>query len=164
LPAVGLTLVALVVAWLIVNLVQDPARFFRIFQIGISQGALYALVALGYTLVYGILELINFAHGDVFMLGGMITASVVLEIFSLGENPAFGVLMASLLVSLVLATGGCAVLNATVERVAYKPLRNAPRLAPLITAIGVSFILENIAIIWKGTHPVALPQTVLAAG
>ena len=100
LPAVGLTLVALVVAWLIVNLVQDPARFFRIFQIGISQGALYALVALGYTLVYGILELINFAHGDVFMLGGMVTASVVLEIFHLGENPAFGVLMASLLVSL----------------------------------------------------------------
>ena len=98
LPAVGLTLVALVVAWLIVNLVQDPARFFRIFQIGISQGALYALVALGYTLVYGILELINFAHGDVFMLGGMVTASVVLEIFGLGENPAFGVLMASLLV------------------------------------------------------------------
>jgi branched-chain amino acid transport system permease protein len=164
LPAVGLTLVALVVAWLIVNLVQDPARFFRIFQIGISQGALYALVALGYTLVYGILELINFAHGDVFMLGGMITASVVLEIFGLGEHPAFGLLMASLLVSLVLATGGCAVLNATVERVAYKPLRNAPRLAPLITAIGVSFILENVAIIWKGTRPVALPETVLAAG
>jgi len=164
LPAVGLTLVALVVAWLIVNLVQDPARFFRIFQIGISQGALYALVALGYTLVYGILELINFAHGDVFMLGGMVTASVVLEIFNLGENPAFGVLMASLLVSLVLATGGCAVLNATVERVAYKPLRNAPRLAPLITAIGVSFILENVAIIWKGTRPVALPENAFSAG
>jgi branched-chain amino acid transport system permease protein len=164
LPATGLLLVVLVLVWLGINLVQDPARFFRIFLIGLSQGALYALVALGYTLVYGILELINFAHGDVFMLGGMLTASIVLQIFNMEENPAFGILIAAFLVSLVLSVVGCAGLNATVERVAYKPLRSAPRLAPLITAIGVSFILQNIAIIWKGTRPVALPVSEFAQG
>jgi branched-chain amino acid transport system permease protein len=152
------------VVWLGINLEQDPARFFRILLIGVSQGALYALVALGYTLVYGILELINFAHGDVFMLGGMVAASIVLQVFNMNENPTFGVLIAAFLVSLVLSVTGCALLNATVERVAYKPLRNAPRLAPLITAIGVSFILQNVAIIWKGTRPVALPVSEFAQG
>ena len=151
-------------AWLGVNLVKDPNIFFRVLLIGVSQGALYALVALGYTLVYGILELINFAHGDVFMLGGMISATIVVQLFALGENPAVGILVAALLVSLVVAMGGCALLNATIERIAYKPLRSAPRLAPLITAIGVSFILQNVAIIWKGTRPVNLPESEFSAG
>jgi branched-chain amino acid transport system permease protein len=162
-PAIGLSLVALVIVWLVVNLVKDPDTFFRVLLIGISQGALYALVALGYTLVYGILELINFAHGDVFMLGGMISATIVLQVFTLGENPALGSLIGALLVSLAAAMVGCAFLNAAIERIAYKPLRHAPRLAPLITAIGVSFILENVAIIWKGTRPVALPQSEFSA-
>jgi len=164
--AVGILLVVLVGIWLVVNLVKTPDIFFRVFLIGISQGALLALVALGYTLVYGILELINFAHGDVFMIGGMISASIALEGFGMSTDasPAFGTLVAAILVSLVVATLGCGLLNVTIERLAYKPLRNAPRLAPLITAIGVSFILENVAIIWKGTRPVALPETVLAAG
>jgi branched-chain amino acid transport system permease protein len=157
-------LVGVVLAWLGVNLVKDANTFFRVFLIGISQGAVYALVALGYTLVYGILELINFAHGDVFMLGGMISATIVLQVFSLHENPALGSLVAALLVSLAAAVLACALLNATIERVAYKPLRNAPRLAPLITAIGVSFILQNVAIIWKGTRPVSLPTSQFAAG
>ena len=129
-----------------------------------SQGALYALVALGYTLVYGILELINFAHGDVFMLGGMMSASLVTQVFVLHENPGLGSLIAALLASLAVAIVGCALLNAAIERIAYKPLRNAPRLAPLTTAIGVSFILENIAIIWKGTRPVSLPVSQFEAG
>ena len=73
----GLALVGLVVAWLVVNLVQAPEQFFRVFLIGLTNGALYALVALGYTLVYGILELINFAHGDVFMLGAMMAAVLI---------------------------------------------------------------------------------------
>ena len=143
---------------------KDPNTFFRVLLIGVSQGALYALVALGYTLVYGILELINFAHGDVFMLGGMISATIVVQVFALGENPAVGILIAALLVSLVAAMVGCALLNATIERIAYKPLRSAPRLAPLITAIGVSFILQNVAIIWKGTRPVNLPESEFSAG
>jgi branched-chain amino acid transport system permease protein len=156
--------VAIVLAWLGVNLAKDPNTFFRVLLIGVSQGALYALVALGYTLVYGILELINFAHGDVFMLGGMISATIVVQAFGLGENPGVGILVAALLVSLLAAMGGCALLNATIERVAYKPLRSAPRLAPLITAIGVSFILQNVAIIWKGTRPVNLPESEFSAG
>jgi branched-chain amino acid transport system permease protein len=162
--AIGLLLVLVVFVWLGVNLVKTPDEFGRILLIGVSQGALYALVALGYTLVYGILELINFAHGDVFMLGGMITASLVMQVFALGENPAFGSLISALLLSLAAAIIGCALLNATIERIAYKPLRNAPRLAPLITAIGVSFILENVAIIWKGTRPVSLPVSEFSAG
>ena len=76
-PVSGSCWSGLVVAWLVVNAVQAPDQFFRVFLIGITNGALYALVALGYTLVYGILELINFAHGDVFMLGGMIAASLI---------------------------------------------------------------------------------------
>ena len=136
------------------------------FLIGISQGALLALVALGYTLVYGILELINFAHGDVFMIGGMIAATVALQGFGFDPSvsPPVGKLIAAILVALVAAMAGCALLNATIERVAYKPLRNAPRLAPLITAIGMSFILENVAIIWKGTRPVSLPENAVSAG
>ena len=84
--AVGILLVVLVLVWLGVNLVKTPDIFFRVFLIGISQGALLALVALGYTLVYGILELINFAHGDVFMIGGMISASIALEGFGMSTD------------------------------------------------------------------------------
>jgi branched-chain amino acid transport system permease protein len=153
-----------VLAWLGVNLAKDPNIFFRVLLIGISQGALYALVALGYTLVYGILELINFAHGEVFMLGGMISATIVVQLFALGENPAVGILVAALLVSLLVAMAGCALLNVAIERIAYNPLRGAPRLAPLITAIGVSFILQNVAIIWKGTRPVNVPESEFSAG
>ena len=87
-PAIGLILVALVLAWLGINLAKDWDEFFRIFLIGLTNGALYALVALGYTLVYGILELINFAHGDVFMIGGMIAATVALSMFSLAGEPS----------------------------------------------------------------------------
>ncbi len=162
--AFGVGLVLIVLAWLGVNLVKDVDTFFRVLLIGVSQGALYALVALGYTLVYGILELINFAHGDVFMIGGMISATVVVQMFGLGENPSIGSLVGALLVALAISMIGCALLNATIERVAYKPLRHAPRLAPLITAIGVSFILENVAIIWKGTRPVSLPVSEFSAG
>jgi branched-chain amino acid transport system permease protein len=158
-PAIGLLLVGLVVVWLAINLSKDWDQFFRIFLIGLTNDSLYALIALGYTLVYGILELINFAHGDVFMIGGMIAATVALSMFSLGENPALGTLIPAILVALLIAMVGCALLNATIERVAYRPLRRAPRLVPLITAIGVSFILQNIALLWKGAAPVAMPKS-----
>ena len=141
----------LVLVWLGINLAKDWDQFFRIFLIGLTNGSLYALIALGYTLVYGILELINFAHGDVFMIGGMIAATVALSMFNLQEDPALGTLIPAILVALVFAMVGCALLNATIERVAYRPLRRAPRLVPLITAIGVSFILEDVALIWKGS-------------
>jgi branched-chain amino acid transport system permease protein len=161
-----LLLVVLVLTWLGVNLVKTPDDFGRILLIGISQGALYSLVALGYTLVYGILELINFAHGDVFMLGGMLAATIALQGFGMNvqQSPGLGLLIVAMLVSLVAGMAGCGLLNVAIERIAYKPLRGAPRLAPLITAIGVSFILENVAIVWKGTRSVNLPANDFSAG
>jgi branched-chain amino acid transport system permease protein len=169
-PVLGLLLVGLLLAWLVVNLVQAPEQFFRVFLIGITNGSLYALVALGYTLVYGILELINFANGEVFMLGGMIAASLIgtagflfIPGFDLAqwgtEGATLGALIPAILVCLAVSILVCGLLNATIERIAYKPLRNAPRLAPLITAIGMSFILQNVAIVWKGTETVSVNQT-----
>src|SRR6266550_3779024 len=155
--AAGLLLGALVL-WLAVNFEKGPAYFFTISFIGLTNGAVYALVALGYTLVYGILELINFAHGDVFMLGGMISSTFILSVFNLGTNAAVGALIPAILVSLLGAMVICGVLNATIEFVAYRPLRGAPRLAPLITAIGMSFILQDVAIAWKGPSYVAIPN------
>ena len=99
------------------------------------------------------MELINFAHGDVFMIGGMIAATFAIQVFDLGSNPALSTLIPVILVALAAAMIGCALLNATIERVAYKPLRGAPRLVPLITAVGVSFILENVALRLEGAAP-----------
>src|SRR4051794_36226678 len=145
------------VVWLVWNFVLGPADFMTVFFIGLTNGAVYALIALGYTLVYGILELINFAHGDVFMLGGMISATFILSVFNLGTNAAVGDLIPAILVSLLGAMLICGVLNATIEFIAYRPLRGAPRLAPLITAIGMSFILQNVALAWKGPNYIAVP-------
>ena len=115
---------------------------------------MYALIALGYTLVYGILELINFAHGDVFMLGGLFSWAMLNQLFggSLGDN--YGqlggfMLVAALLVAFATAMVSCSVVGFVIERFAYRPLRNAPRLAPLVTAIGVSFIIENAVLMWQ---------------
>src|SRR5262249_34307740 len=134
-------------------------RLLQVLLIGITNGALLALVALGYTLVYGIIELINFAHGDVFMLGTMLALTLVT---AFGANPSmnpallFPLLIGILLVVMVFTS----VLNTTIERIAYRPLRRAPRLAPLITAIGVSFILINIGLLWKGASQVNFPPVV----
>ena len=163
-PGIGLTLVGLVVAWLFVNLVKDWSTFLQLTFTGLTRGSLYALVALGYTLVYGILELINFAHGDVFMIGGMLAATFALNVFSLGSNPPMSSLVPAILVSLSVAMIACGLLNATIERVAYRPLRGAPRLVPLITAIGVSLVIENVAFVWKGPRPVSLAPNTLPTG
>jgi len=153
---IGLALVAIVAIWLVVNFFKSPSQFFEVSLIGITNGCIYALVALGYTLVYGILELINFAHGDVFMLGGMISISVISEVFGLdAASPAY-VVWPAILATLAIAMVGCGLINTTVERIAYKPLRGQPRLVPLITAIAASFILQNIALAWKGPNFVQL--------
>src|SRR5471030_2945746 len=125
----GLVVVILFVAWLAVNLEKTPTDFFEAFFIGLANGCVYALVALGYTLVYGILELINFAHGDVFMLGGMISVQLAV---SFGLKAGAADLWPLVLVVLAVSMISCALINATIEFVAYRPLRNAPRLAPLI--------------------------------
>ncbi|HKT44800.1 MAG TPA: branched-chain amino acid ABC transporter permease [Gaiellaceae bacterium] len=159
LPSIATLLVLAVILWLAWNIhVEGPAYFITIAFIGLTNGALYALVALGYTLVYGILELINFAHGDVFMLGGMFSATMIISAFGLGTHNSIGTLIVAIVGSLLVAMAACGVLNAAIERVAYRPLRGAPRLAPLITAIGMSFILENIAIAWKGPAYTAVPS------
>jgi branched-chain amino acid transport system permease protein len=126
---------------------------------GLSNGAIWALVALGYTLVYGIIELINFAHGDVFMLGSF---SVVAIWTALGISAGTPVLLLvlALLGCLVAAMAICGALNVCIERVGYRPLRNAPKLAPLITAIGFSFILQNVAILWRGGAPLSVPDLI----
>jgi branched-chain amino acid transport system permease protein len=116
---------------------------------GISNGSIWALVALGYTLVYGIIELINFAHGDVFMIGSFVSVGLY-GTFGLTDHTGVAGLFFGLLATLVIAALACATLNMLIERVAYRPLRNAPKLAPLITAVGFSFILENVGVLWNG--------------
>ena len=124
---------------------------------GLTRGAVFALIALGYTMVYGIIELINFAHGDVFMLGLFISLA---WFTMLGVSKALtGWQLLTLLPLVFLLTMlSTAVLNVVIDRVAYRPLRRSPRLAPLITAIGVSFMLENVALLWKGPAPIAYPD------
>jgi branched-chain amino acid transport system permease protein len=120
---------------------------------GLVLGSVYALVALGYTMVYGILQLINFAHGDVLMVGAMVGVTVV-SLLSQSGLPGPVVL----LIAVAVAVPVCVVLSLFIERVAYRPLRNAPRLAPLITAIGVSIVIQTLAmIIWK-PNPVVFPD------
>ena len=116
---------------------------------GISNGAIWALVAIGYTLVYGIVELINFAHGEVFMIGSFVSAAVI---GTLGLHKGLNsfALFGGLLLVLIVAMLGSGILNALIERVAYRPLRSAPKLAPLITAVGMSFILQNVGLLWLG--------------
>jgi branched-chain amino acid transport system permease protein len=154
----GTLVVALVLLWIVVNAYQTPSDFFENFLIGLTNGAVYGIVALGYSLVYGILELINFAHGDVFMLGGMMTITVATGLFSLADGDSGGRVVLFIVVVLLICMAFCAALNVTVELIAYRRLRNAPRLAPLITAIGASFILQNVGLFWKGPAPVSVPD------
>jgi branched-chain amino acid transport system permease protein len=153
-PALGSLLVVLLFIWLVVNLVKAPEEFYRLFLIGLTNGAIYGLVALGYSLVYGILELINFAHGDVFMLGGMLIATLVASFGLAGDSGVF--LWSMILLMLAIVMLFCAAINASIELVAYRRLRHAPRLAPLITAIGMSFILQNAGLVWKGSRPTSV--------
>jgi len=119
---------------------------------GISNGMIWALVAMGYTLVYGIIELINFAHGDVFMIGSF-TAVGFWSSIGLGLTTGPLGLIAGLIVTLVVAMAVSGSLNVLIERVAYRPLRGAPKLAALITAVGFSFILQNVGLLWRGGSP-----------
>ncbi len=151
LDSVGLFVVALGVIWIIWNFVSGPKQVGQILAIGLSNGALYALIALGYTMVYGIIELINFAHGDLFMLGSVLGA-IILEEW-MNQTSSSGTAWLLLAIALVGTMILCAAINMTIERLAYRRLRNAPKLAPLITAVGVSFILQNIGIKLNGSAP-----------
>ncbi len=117
---------------------------------GLVLGSMYALVALGYTMVYGIINLINFAHGEVLMVGALVSWTVVTALANSGL-PGWALLLLSLLAAMAV----CMALNFLIEKLAYRPLRNAPRLAPLITAMGMSLLLQTLAmIIWQpSTRP-----------
>ncbi|MCU0814228.1 MAG: branched-chain amino acid ABC transporter permease [Burkholderiaceae bacterium] len=137
--------------------------FFQQIINGLVLGSMYALVALGYTMVYGIIGLINFAHGDVLMVGALVSWTVVTLLAASGM-PGWAILLVAVACAIVI----CASLNFTIEKVAYRPLRSAPRLAPLITAMGMSLLLQTLAmIIWKPNpkpFPLLLPTEPINLG
>ena len=122
---------------------------------GLTTGSVYAVVALGYTMVYGVIQLINFAHGEVVMIGAMVAFAVITSLAG-GTLPPLAIVLAGVLA----AIPACMAIGYSLERVAYRPLRHAPRLAPLITAIGMSIILQHLALLIWGRNPVAFPQII----
>jgi len=150
-----LLIIGVAVYWLGLNLFKNPVQFASVTVNGLTNGMLYALIALGYTLVYGIIELINFAHGDLFMLGSVFSFAILTEALGATEPNAKNFIL--LFLVLILTMLFCALLNVTIERLAYRRLRNAPRLAPLITAVGMSFVLQWIGLKWVGSVPVNVP-------
>jgi branched-chain amino acid transport system permease protein len=129
---------------------------------GCALGAVYALIALGYTMVYGILQLINFAHGEVYMLGAYL-GIIVLGLLTYGGFTAYS-LPLSLLLAVIISMAFCAAYGAVIERVAYRPLRNAPKLAPLISAVGMSIILQNFVMLAQGKEYKNLPPMLPSDG
>jgi branched-chain amino acid transport system permease protein len=164
LTVIGVVLVTLLALWLGVNAVKTPSAFLNLFFLGLTIGSVYALIALGYTLVYGILELINFAHGDVFMLGAMMCITLVGSFGLSAVDTSNSKTLLLIVPMLLICMAFCGLLNATIEFIAYRPLRGAPRLAPLITAIGVSFILQNTGLVWKGSAPVNIRDNIIPRG
>ena len=147
---IGLGFVALVGVWLVVNFFKGPAEFVNVALDGLTRGSIYGVVALGYTLVYGILQLINFAHGDVFSLSGLVASTMLLSVLGLTGDSSNLAVVGGIILTLAITVPLFAVVNATIERVAYRPLRGAPRLTPLITAVGMSFIVSNISLALYG--------------
>jgi branched-chain amino acid transport system permease protein len=141
--ALGYVVLALVVVWLVANIVAAPDRFLGSALVGIQNGLLYALVALGYTMVYGIIELINFAHGDLFMLSTIVAAGVMVGVLGVGQLGLASILPLVIALIVCMAFGG--LVNVSAELLAYRKLRSAPKLAPLMTAVGLSFIFRGIA-------------------
>ena len=142
---------------------------------GLALGAVYALIALGYTMVYGILQLINFAHGEVYMLGaylgiiifGVLTAGpITAKLAALGIYPhdVQAIVIIALIISTAVSMLFCAAYGMTIERVAYRPLRNAPKLAPLISAVGMSIILQNFVMLTQGKEYKNLPPLLPSEG
>ncbi|HUL01433.1 MAG TPA: branched-chain amino acid ABC transporter permease [Nitrospirota bacterium] len=129
---------------------------------GLALGAVYALIALGYTMVYGILQLINFAHGEVYMLGAYLGIIVLGALTAIGMTASS--LTLSILISLLVSMAFCASYGATIERIAYRPLRDATRLAPLISAVGVSIILQNFVMLTQGKEYKNLPPMLPSEG
>ena len=148
----------LLVVWLGANLVKAPTQFAQVTVLGLRNGLLYALIALGYTLVYGIIELINFAHGDLFMLGALFSSYFITIWFHQENSNLAGWL--TFVAALFAAMLFCGTINVLIERLAYRKLRRAPKLAPLITAVGMSFLLQFVGIKWNGSTPRQWPTVI----
>ncbi len=154
----GLLIVAVAVALTLGQVISHGATyFFQILVIGVADGAIYALIALGYTMVYGIIELINFAHGDVFTLGAFVSLALM-PLLGVHEGMSGLTWLPAMLLIAVATMLICGGINMAIERVAYRPLRHAPRLAPLITAIGMSQILEGAMYLWRGPFNLHYPD------
>jgi branched-chain amino acid transport system permease protein len=162
--AAAVIILAGVAWWLIYKLVQDPKLFLSSAIAGLQNGTLFALIALGYTLVYGIIELINFAHGDLFMIGTLTAGFIVSSIFGVSISGASVLGWLIFIVALIGCMVFCAGINVGIEFVAYRRLRRAPKLAPLITAVGMSFVLLFFGLLWNGSAPVSTWKSVLPQG
>ena len=158
----GFLLLFGVAVWFVLNLVESPSQTLNSLLFGVGNGALYALIALGYTLVYGIIELINFAHGDLFMLATIFSGVMMVDVF--GAEVPSAQSWAFMLLTLVAAMAFGAIVNVLIERVAYRRLRRAPKLAALITAVGMSFILQWVGLRWNGSAPRQWPTVVPEGG
>ena len=145
----AIAILAGLTVWLIANVIESPSQFFQASVFGLANGVLYALIALGYTLVYGIIELINFAHGDLFMLGTLFSGFLITTVLHQTSMGLTGWLTFAL--ALVVVMTFCASINVGIEFFAYRRLRKAPKLAPLITAVGISFILQFVGLQWNGS-------------
>ncbi|MGB7964037.1 MAG: branched-chain amino acid ABC transporter permease, partial [Propionicimonas sp.] len=158
----GYLLIFGLVVWLGYNFIHAPTQFITVFLDGVGNGALYALIALGYTLVYGIIELINFAHGDLFMLSSLFAGFVMVTTF--GADVPSPKNWAYFVVALLACMAFGAIVNVLIERIAYRRLRRAPKLASLITAVGVSFILQWVGLRWNGSTPKQWPSIIPSGG
>ena len=155
---IGIFFVGLIAIWLGVNFIQDPSEFMNVFLVGLTRGCVYALIALGYTLVYGILQLINFAHGDVFALSGLVASTVLLSLFNLTEESSNGAVAVGVLGALLIGMAFASFMNVSIEFIGYRRLRNAPRLTALITAVGMSFIVQNISLAFYDVNFRSVPR------
>jgi branched-chain amino acid transport system permease protein len=149
--AIGVAIVLGASAWVAYNFADQPKQCFNVLLTGLNLGSLYALVALGYTLVYGIIQLINFAHGDLFMLGTIFSANFLVTRLGF-DSPGVAATFA-LILTFVATMIFCCLINMGAEFFAYRRLRRAPKLAPLITAVGLSFVFQNIGLKWNGSTP-----------
>jgi branched-chain amino acid transport system permease protein len=152
----GAVLGSAVTIWVVGNMAANPSAFMFLLFVGITNGSIYALIALGFTLSYSSIGLINLPHGYVFLTGAVLSGHVLVAAGA-DESRSFVSNLPAMLIALLIVMTVCGFMSAIIELVAYRPLSNAPRLSRLVTSIGVLFILDNIIVAWTGSQPVALP-------
>jgi branched-chain amino acid transport system permease protein len=164
LSIIGLVFVGLFVVALLINFIDNPQEFINVTLIGFTTGCVYAIVALGYTLVYGILQLINFAHGDLFALAGLFASTVMISVLNLSGDEAAFIVIIGIGATLLITAAFASSLNASIEFLAYRRLRSQPRLTMLISAVGMSFIVQNISLYFYGVGFYRAPDGLIPTG